>query len=155
MTKTTTNLVRRIIVPIDFSVISENALGHAVSLAKAWNAELLLLHVFEPPALDLPEGLITGLADANERVLRSAEDALASAVAMRSDEGVPMETLVKQGVPWRVIVETAGEREGTLVVMSTHGRTGLARALMGSVAEKVVRMAPCPVLTVPGPRGEI
>ena len=142
---------KQILVPTDFGAMSDAALDYAVELARPLGATIQLVHVFEPPALDLPEGMLAGLADASGRVLKSAEAALESAIESRADEKVAITSTIRQGRAWREIVDAARELDAGLIVMATHGRKGLERALMGSVAEKVVRTAPCPVLTLPGP----
>ncbi len=147
-------LPKRIIVPTDFSSMSEAALDYALGVAKVFGGRVLLLHAFQPPAFDLPAGIIAGTADSTERILRSAEQALASAIELRKERGVSIEPLVTRGAPWRVISELAAGRKDTMIVMATHGRKDLPRALLGSVAEKVVRMANCPVLVVPAKSAE-
>ena len=148
-------LPRRILVPTDFSDNSEAALEYAIELAGRLDAAIVLLHAFQPPALDLPEGMIAGIADATDRILRAAEQTLASSVELHRSSKVAIETLIKHGVPWRLIVDAAAEIDGALIVMGTHGRSGLPRALLGSVTEKVVRMAACPVLAIPAPMVEV
>ena len=148
-------LPRRILVPTDFSPYSEAALDYAVELAKSVGASILLLHVFRPPALDLPEDMIVGIADATGRILESAERTLASSVEVYRSSNVPIETLIEHGVPWRTIVDAAAKLDAPMIVMGTHGRSGVMHALMGSVAEKVVRTATCPVLAIPRARVEV
>lgn len=143
---------KQILVPTDLGPMSDAALDYAIELAKPFGATVQLVHVFEPPTLDLPEGMITGLADATGRILKSAEETLASAIEARRGKGVTITSEIREGRAWREIVDAARALDHGVIVMATHGRKGLTRALMGSVAEKVVRMAPCAVLTIPGPR---
>jgi nucleotide-binding universal stress UspA family protein len=146
------SLPRHILVPTDFSAMSDAALDQALDLAESTGADILLLHVFEPPKLDLPEAMVTGAADATDRILARAEKLLDSTMASRRSRKVAIDGVVESGKPWRVIVDTASRLEDGLVVMATHGRTGIPRMILGSVTEKVLRAAPCPVLTIPGGR---
>ena len=139
----------KLLCPIDFSPGADNALRTAVRLARARDAELVLLHAWQAPMLamagepELPAGILRELAD-------DAERSLAAAVVEAKQLGATRVTssLVK-GVPWDQIVETLRTDSAyELVVMGTHGRSGVTRFLLGSVAEKVVRHAPCSVLAV-------
>lgn len=143
---------KQILVPTDLGPMSDAALDYAIALAKPFGATIRLVHVFEPPTLDLPEGMITGTADATGRILKSAEATLEAAIEVRRGAGVTITSSVREGKAWRQIIAAARELDDGVIVMATHGRKGLERALLGSVAEKVIRMAPCPVLTIPGPR---
>ena len=141
-------LPKTILVPTDFSDSSDFALAYAVKLARSLGAELVVLHTYELPMIGFPDGTLVATAELTSRVLDGARVALDAAVAKHGNAGVPLRTLVKEGESWRTIVDAAPEVGAGLIVMGTHGRSGLPRALLGSVAEKVVRMAPCPVLTV-------
>jgi len=121
--------VRTILYPTDFSVCSQPALDLAFALARDCHARLIVLHVAEP-ALVVDYGDFEEAADCNSE--------------FRLEEGDPAEK----------ILHVAQEVPCDLIVMGTHGRTGLGRLLMGSVAEKVLRRAPCPVLTVKTPLPE-
>lgn len=137
--------VRTILVPIDFSDPSRAALGKARELAEHWGAALRLLHAYSPPS-GLPPGFAMD-PDFEAKVAQAAEHALrdlARECGAASNVRVTVE--VARGGPVEAIVAQA--RGADLVVMGTHGRTGLAQARLGSVAERVVRTAPCPVLTV-------
>src|SRR5918995_3413399 len=140
--------MKRILCPTDFSESAATAERQAVHLARALGAELLLLHV----AIEAPlwrEGV--GTADVRrvfEGQRKWAEDTLAARAAALSTEGVSARGVVKVGVAWEEIVGLAAEERADMIVMGTQGRTGLERVLLGSVAERVIRRAPCPVLTV-------
>jgi nucleotide-binding universal stress UspA family protein len=132
----------RILVPVDFSEFDAPALALATSLAKGSGAELLIVHVEESPAAYGEGALYYGLPQPSMDTLRQ----------MLQDLHPPDATVRHQhqflrGQPADTIVGTAATEKVDLIVMSTHGRTGLFRLLMGSVAESVVRSAPCPVLT--------
>jgi nucleotide-binding universal stress UspA family protein len=146
--------VRKILVPIDFGDEARPALDYAVMLARALGASLDLFHVWQPPPL-LPHQLIVvpeagGLPRAAEDVARSiAEARLQELAAAARQAGVERVVChVGVGDPAHDICELADKGGFELIVMGTHGRTGIAHVLIGSVAEKVVRTAPCPVLTV-------
>ncbi len=141
-------LPKTILVPTDFSEGSDAALAYAVELAKAIGAEVVALHTYEIPMVGFPDGTLVATAELTTRVLNGAQQGLEETKKKFAATGVPLKALVKQGETWRTILETADEAKAGLIVMGTHGRRGLPRALLGSVAEKVVRSATCPVLTV-------
>lgn len=143
--------LRTILVPTDFSQHAEGALDFALDLARRFGAELQLLHVYDYPTYLLPEGglmpgadLLGDIQGETERRFKQLEIRLAGSL-------VPMRTVSRQGVPLVEILRYAREIQADLIVMGTHGRTGIKHFLIGSVAEKVVRKAPCPVLTVRPP----
>ena len=134
------------LVPIDFSTHAEQALDYAIGLARTLNARLTVLHVMQPvPMAGVDMGVAlpaTYLQEVEEAVQGSMEDALARVTAA----ALTGERVVLYGVPFQEIVEAAKARQVDLIVMGTHGRTGLLHVLLGSVAEKVIRLAPCSVL---------
>ena len=143
-------VIKRILVPIDFSAGALKALDYAGTLATQCDAELLLLHVVAPiyvadPDLASPD--VTLLLDEQRRI---AATHLARIGAKLGRQGQRCRTLVTYGAPAPVVVSTARTLRADVIVMGTHGRSGLAHLLIGSVAEKVVRTAHCPVLTVRG-----
>ncbi len=139
-----------ILVPTDFSDSSRHALHYAIDFSKRFGSKLILLHVIE----DLPvlasgayEGIDIGAYQARllqdsrdqfERLVRETPDLSDAQIAQR----------IRNGVPYLEIIEEAKESDVDLIITSTHGRSGLTHFLMGSVAEKIVRNSPCPVLTV-------
>lgn len=134
--------IKTILHPTDFSPHSEYAYKLAASLARDLNAKLILLHVGEP-GIDYGE-IITELAWEDHR--KRAEEAMRK--MMSPTPPVSIEKRIEQGSPGEKIVRVAEETSTDLIVMGTHGRTGLGRLLLGSVAEQVMRKAPCPVMTV-------
>jgi nucleotide-binding universal stress UspA family protein len=149
--------LRRILVPTDFSKHSDNALRYAVAFAEKFGAELHLLHVVQDLALFVPEAVLAAGALPTapvEQFRAAAQTALQRMVAGLHLPGVTVHPEVAEGVPFDAIIRFARQRTVDLIVMGTHGHTGLAHLLMGSVAEKVVRKAPCPVLTVRHPEHE-
>jgi nucleotide-binding universal stress UspA family protein len=143
-------LTKKILVPYDFADSSRKACDVGLELAQSFRVPLVLLHVFEfPPAVyaGMP-GMTVPEYD------RQLEDAARTALGVESarlqDKGVALETLFARGVAWEEIVDTAKRLDAGLIVMGTHGRRGIPRAILGSVAEKVVRLSPVPVLTIHG-----
>lgn len=139
--------IRRVLAPVDLSDQSKLVLQHAGALSEAYAATLDLLHIVEETAYPNVYGLdplTPSLPNVQDRA-REALEALAAELDLRMD---PVNVHVLAGHAARDIVEFAGERAVDLIVMATHGRTGLERFLIGSVAEKVVRGAPCPVFTI-------
>jgi nucleotide-binding universal stress UspA family protein len=141
-------LPKTILVPTDFGTGSDHALAYAADLAKALGSELVVMHAYEIPMIGFPDGAIIATPDLATRVSESAQIGLNKSIETIASSGLPVRALLKQGPTWRTIVETATEVGAGMIVMGTHGRHGLPRALLGSVAEKVVRSAHCPVLTV-------
>jgi len=130
-----------ILVPTDFSTASDEVLPHAEALAKQKSASLLILHVEEPPLAYGGGELYYGLPEpSSERILAMLEE------VKPSDPTVPCTHRLTMGDPASEIVRIASEEGAEMIVLGTHGRSGMTRMLMGSVAEAVVRRAPCPVL---------
>jgi nucleotide-binding universal stress UspA family protein len=136
----------KILFPTDFSPASQEAMSWATSLARDSGATLLIMHVEEPPMAYGGGELYIDVQDNEREDLRKA---LVNVVPL--DHQVPFEHKLLVGDPATAIVETAENEHADLIVMGTHGRTGLTRLLMGSVAESVVRKAGCPVLTIKQP----
>jgi nucleotide-binding universal stress UspA family protein len=142
--------IERILVPHDFSETADAALAMALDLAEKMRARVTILHAYEVPTYVFPESVVA-TADLVGQIRGAAEEALANLKERTQRPGVQVDTTLRQGVAWSEINQAAKELGSDLVVMGTHGRRGFSRALIGSVAEKVVRTAPCPVLTVHGP----
>lgn len=134
-----------ILYPTDFSTAGHAALDLATSLARDRGGRLLILHIEEPPMAYGGGELYYGTAEPDRNELNR----MLSAV-VPTDPAVPYEHRLMAGSPAATILELAEREHADLIVMATHGRTGLFRVLMGSVAEEVVRKAKCPVLTVKG-----
>lgn len=145
--------IRHILCPLDFSRFSRHALEQAVALAREFGAEIAALHVHA--GAPVAEVVTAGPATLGDRSAPVAPQAVSLMRELRevADEveaaGVTVQTLLADGDPVAAIVEHAAAWRADLIVMGTHGRTGFERLLLGSVAEKVLRKAPCPVLTVP------
>jgi nucleotide-binding universal stress UspA family protein len=142
-------MVRKILVPTDFSEGSASATAWALTLARAFGASVTLLHVYQLRPYVFPDG--STFAPSPEDVtamLGSIDDALAAAQKSAAGHGVAIETASVEGAPVEAILETARSGGFDVIVMGTHGRTGLKHLLLGSVAERVVRLADRPVVTV-------
>lgn len=137
---------KHILVPTDFGPSSVHAVELAVSLAGALDAELTLLHVWEVPT-SLYSGLVLNTTEMIASIERAAADNLDEALHALRQRLPKAKSTLQMGAPWREIVDAALSKNADLIVMGTHGRQGLSHALLGSVAEKVVRLSTVPVLT--------
>lgn len=140
--------IEHVLCPTDLSDFSERALRHAVALSRWFAAQLSVLRVVAdvmptPGGPDLP---VTALASPALRA--EAEQDLGRFAQPAIDAGIPVRTVLREGEPWREILHEAGALPADLIVMGTHGRSGFEHLLLGSVTEKVLRRATCPVLTV-------
>lgn len=142
---------RSLLVPTDFSAAADAALDYAMALAQKIGAHVTLLHTYEIPMLGFPDGALLATADIVGRIVSAAEAALDAILAKRENRGVVLTSLLKTGEPRETIHAVAKDLGADLIVMGTHGRRGLSRALLGSVAEYIVRTSSLPVLTVRGP----
>ena len=144
--------IKRILVPLDFSANSTRALDYAHGLALKFDAAVHLVHVCEVPSMSI--GAMDAYAIAySEWSQRLGEEAERQLTAIKSGlGGVAATTEVLFGSPAAAIIDAAGTNSADLIVMGTHGHGALMHVMMGNVAERVVRMAPCPVLTVREPR---
>lgn len=141
-------LLKRILVPTDFSEFSKIAADYACELAAKFDAELHLLHVLQSHPTATPRfAMGLALPGSVQESRADAEEALASVVDPQRRKGRTIVRVV-EGAPFVQIVRYARENEIDLIVVGTHGHSGLVHVLMGSVAENVVRKSPCPVLTV-------
>ncbi|MGH7337577.1 MAG: universal stress protein [Myxococcota bacterium] len=145
------------VVPYDFSVHSREALHMATDLAQRFESEVHLVHVIQPPSLAYaayagPGAVVPAPPVDTLELRRIAESALSDvAVEIERDVArVHMHVIESASIP-DAIHELAGKVQADLISMGTHGRTGLAHVFLGSVAERVIRRAPCPVLTVQAP----
>ena len=144
--------IKKVLVPIDFSDYSKSALKYAVNFAKSFNAEIILIYVVEPVIYppDFSMGQIA-MPSINTEWDERAKDELAK-LAKNEISGVDsVKSVIKTGKPFVEIIETAKEENVDLIIIATHGHSGVEHILFGSTAEKVVRKAPCPVLTLREP----
>lgn len=147
--------IKNIVVPTDFSEAAAHALEYSLSLAKTFHARIILMHVYEPIVYysDAPMGM-PDLVELEQNIRLVAEQTMSKLVenqvkTRETEYGlIDVETILVQGKPFVEIIKTAREKNADLIVLSTHGRSALEHILLGSVTEKVVRKAHCPVLTV-------
>ena len=154
--------LRRILAPTDFSRFSGFALEWAANLAEALQSELIILHVIpeeegkiieevigEGAAVRIPMGIRQNVVEERRKKFQQQFDIV---LPPQMKKSLRVEEILRIGVPFLEIIKIAKEKDVDLVVMGTHGRTGLAHVLIGSVAEKVVHYAHCPVLTIKHPQ---
>jgi nucleotide-binding universal stress UspA family protein len=141
-------IAKKILVPVDFSSGSERAVEKAAELATLLDASIELMHVYQLPVFALPDSSITvsptyiaDLTDRAQQALNKYRDEL-------SARGLPSATKLVEGMPAQAIVDHANDISAEMIVMGTHGHGGFKRFLLGSTAERVVRMATVPVLSV-------
>src|SRR2546427_8770487 len=141
-------IVQHVLVPIDFSTTADRALEYAMALAQHLQARLTLLHVLDMTPVTMDEMTPGMTATFLETQETEAQHLLQASLERVQRAGLQGDSLLVQGTPTQTIVDTAGEQQGDLIIMGTHGRTGLGHVFLGSVAEHVVRQGPCPVLVV-------
>jgi len=143
--------IKEILVPVDFTETSDRALDYAVELAKKLGARVTVMHAYELPIYGFPDGALVATVEVATRISQAAQEGLTAAVEKRKAAGVEMRAILRDGPPAEEIAAVAKDIEAGLVVLGTHGRRGLRRAIMGSVAEEVIREVHVPVLTVHDP----
>jgi len=144
--------IRRILHPSDFSPASRAAFARAVDLAKANRAELVVAHVIAPIIPMMGDGYVSpAVFDQLENAARAqAKKQIGALVAKAKKTGVRASSVLLEGIAHEQIVRAARSKRADLIVIGTHGRTGVARLFLGSVAGRVVSVARCPVMTVRG-----
>ena len=142
--------IKRLLVPTDFSPVSDIATEYAIDLAGRFGAAVHLLHVLDDTsyAAAYPDGFYVELPSVRKQLVEEADKKLAALAAGFAARNFTATWQVLSGRPARVIADEAQHRGTDLIVMGTHGRGGFAHLVLGSVAERVLRTAPCPVLAV-------
>jgi nucleotide-binding universal stress UspA family protein len=140
--------ISRILVPTDFSTGSKAALDLACDLASRLRVPLLLMHAYAIPAYPLPEGVVLATPEQATQIVSHSSAALHRELDTARARDITADSVLVEGDAFDAIMQVAKERDVDLIVMGTHGRRGVSHALLGSIAEKLVRRAPCPVLTV-------
>lgn len=139
--------IKNILCPVDHSDCSKEALKYAVSFAIRDKSKLYLLHVIDIRAFG--ESITTMTPQMpDDETLKQLKTKLLDCIPEEMRDDMDVEALVIQGIPFVEIISTAKKNDIDMIVLGSHGRTGIAHMMMGSVSEKVVRKAPCPVLTV-------
>ncbi|MEE9487642.1 MAG: universal stress protein [Candidatus Brocadiales bacterium] len=144
--------IKRILCPVDYSVSSSEAMKYAAHIAGEEGAKVYLIHVIDvrsyghesPLDLEMPK-------PSQENVDRMKKELVEDLFQEKGGKGVEVEAMVVMGKPVEEILKAAKEQKIDMIVMGTHGRTGIPHVIVGSVAENVIRKAPCPVLTVRQP----
>lgn len=140
--------IKSILVPLDFSTESRRALDYAAALARQFKAKLTLLHVIEPIAMPDFAGSFPLVMENDESMAWAEKQLEKMARSARIPTATVEKILVRLGRSFHEIAEAARTRKVDLIILATHGYTGLTHALLGSTTERVVRHAPCPVLVV-------
>ena len=144
--------IKKVLVPIDFSDYSKSALKYATEFAQNFNAEMFLVYVVEPVIYppDFSMGQIA-IPSVNAEWDIKAKEELDKLANSEIPDTVKVQTIIKTGKPFLEIIETAADEDVDIIIIATHGHSGMEHILFGSTAEKVVRKAPCPVLTLREP----
>lgn len=144
--------IKKVLVPIDFSDYSKSALRYAVNFSKQFNAEMILIYVVEPVVYppDFSMGQIA-IPSVNVEWDKRAKEELDNLAASDIPSDVKVKKIIKTGKPFVEIIDTAADEDVDIIIIATHGHSGVEHILFGSTAEKVVRKAPCPVLTLREP----
>jgi nucleotide-binding universal stress UspA family protein len=146
--------IRAILVPTDFSEYAEHAFTWALQMAADWQAKLILFHAAVPISpLAFPDSVyLPELRRLEADILADAEKRMAEFVGKKGSGAVAVETRIVVGEPVHEICRAAEREQTDLIIMGSHGRTGFSHVLLGSVAERVVRHAPCPGLVTRKPK---
>ncbi len=142
-----------LLVPVDFSATSEAALAFAIELAKPLRARLVVMHAYELPTYGYPGTFLTS-PDITGTIRDAAQNGLDATMARYEKADVKIDTVLREGAPAAETNAVAKEVGADMIVLGSHGRSGFARMLLGSIAEKIVRSAVVPVVTVRGPPEE-
>ncbi len=144
--------LQHILVPVDFTETSDRAIEYALELAKRVEASVTILHAYHIPVFGFPDGTYIAAPAVAAELSTAAQTHLDILQDRYKDRGPAVTTMLRDGIPWEEINAVAAEIGADLIVIGTHGRRGLARALLGSVAENIIRTATTPVLVIHGPR---
>lgn len=142
-------MYKRILAPLDGSTLAEAALSHAVQLAASGGGELVLLRVvISPYSIVAPDLVLAGQSIDQDLLQQQAEQYLNALAARLAGQGITVRAVTSPGPVAEAILEQARSGESDIIVMSTHGRGGISRWVYGSVADRVLQAAPCPVLLI-------
>ena len=143
--------IKKILAPIAFDETENVSLDYAVGLAAQLGAAVLVVHVYPIPVYGFPEGALITSPEVAAKLSEAAQKHLDAAVSARKGRGVELSSVLRTGNAWEEITNVAKSENADLIVMGTHGRRGMSRALLGSVAERVLRTSTVPVLVVHAP----
>lgn len=146
--------LKKILYPTDFSTYAANARPYVVDFAKKFGAEVTIINVLMSPSYAVSPEFAVDLTKIQKDMQNAAEASLEELRKVFEKEGIPTRTVLEVGSPFAEIVHTAKTEKADLIIMATHGHGAVKHMLMGSTAEKVVRKASCPVLTVRHPEHE-
>ena len=141
-------MIQRILIPVDFSETSMSAADYGCALAARFGADVTLLNVYSPGVIALPDAVYAPTVEESAAMAHAVLAHVESLAAKLEREGVIIHCEAVEGLPADAIVAWSERKHPDLIVMGTHGRRGVSHLLLGSVAEKTVRQAPCPVLTI-------
>jgi len=143
---------QRILAATDFTETSDRALEFAIELARKFEAQITVVHAYQIPAMGFADGGYIAGAEVAAQLATAGQKRLDAVLESKKIAGIPMTAVLREGVAWEEVNAVAKEIDANLIVIGTHGRRGLARALLGSVAENVIRTSTVPVLVIHGPR---
>jgi nucleotide-binding universal stress UspA family protein len=144
--------IQRILVATDFTETADCAVDYAVELAKSLGASLTIMHAYEIPTISSVDGGLVVTQELGSRIVEVASESLRVTVARVADRGVPVVAVLREGHPRDEVPKLAEEIDAQLIVLGTQGRRGIARVLLGSTAENVIRTGARPTLVVRAPR---
>ena len=146
--------IKKILWPTDFSDYSEHARPYVIELAKKFGAQVTILHVVTAPTYAVSYEIAIDYTTVRDELQKAAEKRMAAAVESISREGIQVDSIIDNGNGFIEIIHHAREKKFDLIILATHGWGVLKHVLLGSTAERVVRKAPCPVLTIRNPEHE-
>jgi nucleotide-binding universal stress UspA family protein len=146
--------LKKILYPTDFSEYAASARPYVIDLAKKFGAEVTVIHVLMSPSYAVSPEFAVDLTKIQKDMQAAAESSLAEVRKIFEKEGITTRAILEIGSPFSEIVHTAATDQSDLIIMATHGHGAVKHMLLGSTAEKVVRKAPCPVLTIRHPEHE-
>jgi nucleotide-binding universal stress UspA family protein len=143
---------RRLLVPVDFTETSDRALAYAIELARKFGSAITVMHAYQIPVYGFPDAAYITASEVAAQISNAAQARLDAIIEANKTAGIEMNAILRDGVAWEEVNTIANEIHADLIIIGTHGRRGLARALLGSVAENVIRTSGVPVLVIHGPR---
>lgn len=146
--------MKKILYPTDFSEFSEYALPYVLDMAKKFSSDVVALHVLTPPTYAVSPEFAVDLTEIQKNMQAAAEKSMEKLLKRFDEEGITVRSIIQVGTAFAEIVATARDEDSDLIILATHGYGAVKHMLLGSTTEKVVRKAPCPVLTIRHPEHE-